>query len=195
MSHRIIPDYYRSQKIVRIADNRFVLCLSANQDTSFLFFFDTSHNATNHGPGDLIFEGKMPFSQRPSVRLDRRLAPIDGGFHCASDDNLFGGVSCAAVSIYLFYRARGGGGLTGGNRRKCLNTLAAARWTPSPGVPFDGVFYCAPFDTSCDGISRSVLSIYSFSTPRWRGDSAAARVPSHIAVDLLKHGRGVMVHD
>jgi hypothetical protein len=142
------------------------------------FFLDTSHTATNHGPGDTIFEGKLPFSQRPSVRLDRQLAPIDGGFHCASEDTLFGGMARASVSIYLFYRARGGGGLTGGNRRKCLNTSAAARWTPSPGVPFAGGFYCASFDSSFDGISRFVLSIYSFFTPRWRGDSAAARVPS-----------------
>ena len=134
-----------------------------------LFFFDTSHNATNHGPGAPIFEGKVRLSRRPSVRLDRWLAPIDRGFRYASNDNLFGGVSRAAVSIYLFYRARGGGGLTGGNRQKFLNTSAAARWTPSPGVPFDGVFYCASFDTSFDGISRSVLSIYSFFTPRWRG--------------------------
>jgi hypothetical protein len=71
----------------------------------FFFFFsflDTSHNATNHGPGDPIFKGKVPFSQRPNIRLDHRLAPIDGGFHCASDDTLFGGVSRAAVSIYLW---------------------------------------------------------------------------------------------
>ena len=139
-----------------------------------LFFLDTSHNATNHGPGDPIFKGKVPFSQRPSVRLDHRLAPIDGGFHCASDDTLFGGVSRAAVSIYLFYRARGGGGLTGGNRRKCQITSAAAFWTPSPGAPFDGGLYWAFANTLFDGISRSVLSIYSFFTPRWRGDSTAA---------------------
>jgi hypothetical protein len=63
-------------------------------------FFDTSHNATNHGPGAPIFEGKVPFSQQPSVQLDRRVAPFDGGFHCAYKDTLFG-------------RARGEGGTVG----------------------------------------------------------------------------------
>jgi hypothetical protein len=144
------------------------LCQSANPDHLF-FFFDTSHNATNHGPRAPIFEGKVPFSRRPSVRLDRQLEPLDGGFHCASDDTLLGGMSRAAVSIYLFYHARGEGGLTGGNRRKCLNTSTTARWTPSPGAPFDGGLYCAFADTLFDGISCSVLSIYSFFTPQWRG--------------------------
>jgi hypothetical protein len=135
------------------------------------FFFDTSHNATNHGPRAPIFEGKVPFSRRPSVRLDRQLEPLDGGFHCASDDTLLGGVSRAAVSIYLFYHARGEWGLTGRNRRKCLNTSTTARWTPSPGAPFDGGLYCAFADTLFDGISCSVLSIYSFSHPNGRADS------------------------
>ena len=150
----------------------------ANRDTSYLFFLDTSHIATNHDPRDPIVEGKVPFSQRPSVRLDRRLAPIDGGFIMHLKIPYL--AACHVPPSLLIYSTvlGAGGGLTGGNRRKCLNTSATARWTPSPGVPFDGVFYCASFDTSFDGISRSVLFIYSFFTPRWRGDSAAARVPS-----------------
>ena len=106
------------------------------------------------------------------------MASIDGGFYCASDYTLIVGVPRAAVAIYLHYYTRGGGGLTGRIGRKRRNTSAAARRTPSPGAPIDGGIICASADTLFDCISRSVLSIFQFFTPNWRGDSAAARVPS-----------------
>ena len=90
--------------------------------------------------------------------------------------------------LYLFFGARGGGGLTGGNQRKCLNTSAAARWTPLLGVPFNGGFYCASFDTSFDGISRSVLFIYLFFTPRWGGFSSSSRTVPSLSSSCLQDG-------
>ncbi len=106
------------------------------------------------------------------------MASIDGGFYCASDCILLVGVTRAAVSLYLYYSTRGGGGLTGRIGRKRRNTSAAARRTPSPGAPLDGGFICASADALFYYISRSVLSKFHFFTPKWRGDSAAARVPS-----------------
>jgi hypothetical protein len=102
------------------------------------------------------------------------MASIDGGFYCSYDYTLIVGVPRAAVAIYLHYYTRGGGGLTGRIGRKRRNTSAAARRTPSPGAPLDGGFICASADTLFDCISRSVLSIFQFITPKWRGDSAAA---------------------
>ena len=106
------------------------------------------------------------------------MASIDGGFYCASDYTLIVGVPRAAVAIYLHYYTRGGGGLTGRIGRKRRNTSAAARRTPSPGAPLDGGFVCASADTSFYDVSRIVLSIFHFFTPKCRGDSAAARVTS-----------------
>ena len=102
------------------------------------------------------------------------MASIDGGFYCASDYTLIVGVPRAAVAIYLHYYTRGGGGLTGRIGRKRRNTSAAARRTPSPGAPLDGGFICASADTFFYDISRFVLSIFQFFTPKWRGDPAAA---------------------
>jgi hypothetical protein len=86
------------------------LCRPANwcRLPRFFFFFNTSHNAPTikHSPGAPIFKGKVPFSRRPSIRLDRRLAPFDKGFYYASDFALLGGVS----SLFIFLPFSGGGG-------------------------------------------------------------------------------------
>ncbi len=58
----------------------------------------------------VLVKVKAPFAATAGlIGLPSGTIQLDLGFYCASDDNLFGGVPHASISIYLDYCAWGGG--------------------------------------------------------------------------------------